>query len=32
MQRSQWHPLDLWFGILLLGWLGHWVFRKTSGP
>jgi low temperature requirement protein LtrA len=32
MQRSQWQPVDLWLGILLLGWSGYWAFRKPSGP
>jgi hypothetical protein len=31
MQRSQWQPVDLWLGILLLGWSGYWAFRKSSG-
>ena len=31
MQRSQWQPVDLWLGILLLGWSGYWDFRKPSG-
>ena len=27
MQRTQWQPIDLWLGILLLGWSGYWFFR-----
>lgn len=28
MQRSQWQLIDLWLGLLLLGWSGYWAFRK----
>ena len=28
MQRSQWQPIDLWLGILLLGWSGYWLKHK----
>jgi hypothetical protein len=31
MQRSQWQPIDLCLGLLLLGWSGYWAFRKPSG-
>lgn len=24
MQRTQWQPIDLWLGIILLGWSGYW--------
>ena len=30
MQRTQWQPIDLWLGILLLGWCGFWFIRKPS--
>ncbi len=28
MQRAQWQPIDLYLGILLIGWSGYWLFRK----
>ena len=28
MQRTQWQPIDLWLGVLLLGWSGYWAYRK----
>ena len=28
MMRSQWQPIDLWLGLLLLVWSGYWAFRK----
>ena len=28
MQRTQWQLIDLWLGILLIGWSGYWFFRK----
>jgi len=28
MQRTQWQPIDLWLGLLLLAWCGYWLFRK----
>ncbi len=28
MQRTQWQPIDLYLGILLIGWSGYWLFRK----
>jgi hypothetical protein len=31
MQRSQWQPIDLCLGLLLLGWSGYWAFRNPSG-
>jgi putative copper export protein len=31
MQRSQWQPIDLCLGLLLLAWSGYWAFRKPSG-
>ncbi len=30
MQRAQWQPIDLWLGILLLGWSGYWLFRQRK--
>jgi len=30
MQRAQWQSIDLWLGILLIGWSGHWLFRKQA--
>ena len=32
MQRSQWQPIDMCLGLLLLGWSGYWAIRKPSGP
>ena len=32
MQRAQWQPIDLYLGILLIGWSGYWLFRKRTGP
>jgi len=28
MRRAQWQSIDLWLGILLIGWSGYWLFRK----
>jgi len=28
MQRSRWQPIDLWFGLSLLGWSCYWALRK----
>ena len=28
MHRTDWQPIDLWLGVLLLGWAGYWAFRK----
>jgi hypothetical protein len=28
MQRAQWQPIDLYLGILIIGWSGYWLFRK----
>jgi hypothetical protein len=28
MQRAQWQQIDLYLGILLIGWSGYWLFRK----
>jgi hypothetical protein len=28
MQRSQWQPIDLWLGVLLIVSAGYWAFRK----
>jgi hypothetical protein len=28
MQRTQWQPIDLGLGILLLGWSAYWFVRK----
>jgi TPR repeat protein len=28
MQRAQWQTIDLYLGILLIGWSGYWLFRK----
>lgn len=30
MHRADWQPIDLWLGVLLLGWSGYWAFRKPS--
>jgi len=30
MQRAQWQSIDLWLGILLIGWSGYWLFRKQT--
>ena len=30
MQRTQWQPIDLWLGLLLLGWSGYWFLRRPS--
>ena len=30
MQRTQWQPIDLCLGILLIGWSGYWLFRKRT--
>jgi hypothetical protein len=30
MQRAQWQPIDLYLGILLIGWSGYWLFRKQT--
>jgi hypothetical protein len=30
MHRADWLPIDLGLGVLLLGWSGFWVFRKTE--
>jgi hypothetical protein len=30
MQRTQWQPIDLWLGILLLGWVGYWSSRSLK--
>ena len=30
MQRAQWQPIDLWLGILLLGWSAYWLVRKPA--
>jgi hypothetical protein len=30
MQRAQWQPIDLWLGILLLGWSTYWLVRKPE--
>lgn len=30
MQRAQWQPIDLWLGMLLLGWSGYWFFRNPG--
>lgn len=27
MQRAQWQPIDVWLGVLLLGWSGYWFFK-----
>ncbi len=33
MQRAQWQQIDLYLGILLIGWSGYWLFRKPlTGP
>jgi len=33
MQRAQWQTIDLYLGILLIGWSGYWLFRKqTQAP
>jgi hypothetical protein len=29
MHRSDWQPIDLWLGILLLGWSGYWLVRRS---
>ena len=28
MQRAQWEPIDLGFGILSIVWCGYWLMRK----
>ena len=28
MHRADWQPIDLWLGVLLLGWAGYWIVRK----
>ncbi len=28
MHRAQWQPIDLYVGILLIGWSGYWLFSK----
>jgi len=28
MHRTDWQPIDLCLGILLIGWSGYWLFRK----
>jgi hypothetical protein len=30
MHRTDWQPIDLGLGVLLLGWSGFWFFRKTE--
>ena len=30
MQRAQWQQIDLYLGILLIGWSGYWLFRKRT--
>ena len=30
MQRTQWQPIDLCLGILLIGWSGYWLVRKRE--
>ena len=30
MQRAQWQSIDLWLGILSIGWSGYWLFRKQT--
>jgi hypothetical protein len=30
MQRAQWQQIDLYLGILLIGWSGYWIFRKRE--
>ena len=30
MQRTQWQTIDLYLGILLIGWSGYWLFRKRT--
>src|SRR5271165_5432836 len=30
MQRAQWQQIDLYLGILLIGWSGYWLFRKAG--
>lgn len=30
MQRTQWQPIDLWLGILLLGWCAYRLILKPS--
>ena len=29
MHRADWQPIDLWLGVLLLGWTVYWAFRKS---
>ncbi len=28
MSRADWQPIDLWLGILLLGWSSYWLVRR----
>ena len=28
MSRSDWQPIDLWLGVLLLGWSVYWLVRR----
>lgn len=28
MQREDWQPIDLFLGVLLIGWSGYWLFRE----
>ncbi len=30
MHRTDWRPVDLWLGILLLGWAGYWFIRSAN--
>jgi hypothetical protein len=30
MHRTDWQPIDLCLGLLLLGWSGYWTFRRTD--
>lgn len=30
MQRTQWQPIDLWLGILLLAWSVFWLIRSKG--
>jgi len=30
MHRTDWQPIDLWLGIMLLCWAAYWAFRKQQ--
>jgi hypothetical protein len=30
MHRTDWQPIDLCLGLLLLAWSGYWSFRRTE--